>query len=512
MVFFKDKSNTSFSTQRPTEFLSAKAISRRVKHSIAITEEDLPVNNAYVQGIADLGIETYFTTKWMNGVLVQMEGSAVSSVLALPYVDRVEYVAPNAILSNAAGEIEQVNDSPIEPSRIEAAQYQMLGLDRMHEAGFMGEGVLVAIFDDGFENYTIIPAFSHIIQENRLVHTFDYTMNRENVDNTFDHGLRVFSVLGADAQMIGAVPKANYMLVVTEAPGEYRVEEYNWLFATEMADSAGVDIVNTSLGYSEFLDASMDYTQSQMDGQTTVITRAANIASSKGILLVNSAGNHGSSSLGTIVAPSDSEHVLTVGAISISGELASFSSSGPSADNRIKPDVVALGVNTLVTDSDNAVSAQHGTSFSAPLITGLAAGLLQAFPEMSSQEIIQVIKESGDRVESPDNGHGYGIPNFIKAAQIADESLIPLAAGIQAYPNPTDLQYFTLTFSEELLGQSIKAQLLNGDGSLIQNYEFTPEIFRNRLQVDLSKAKSGLLLIRLVTTNGVTTKKIIKTR
>lgn len=513
MVFFKDKSNSAFSIQRPSEFLSAKSISRRQKQNVTITEEDLPVNKSYVREIANLGIETYFTTKWMNGVLVQMETGDVSNLLNFPFVDRVEYVAPNAILSSAPGEVGQVEESPIEPLRIESSQYAMLGLDEMHKEGFYGEGVLIAIFDEGFKNYNSITAFDHVLRENRLIHTFDYTKNRESVDNIYDHGLRVFSVLGADAEMIGAVPSASYILAVTEAGvGEYRVEEYNWLFAAEMADSAGVDVINTSLGYSEFLDASMNYTQSELDGQTAVITRAANIAAGKGMLLVGSAGNEGASAWGTITAPSDSENVLTVGAINDVEQLANFSGTGPTADNRIKPDVVAQGINTQVTNAQDIVSTQNGTSFSAPLVTGLAAGLIQAFPEMTNEEIMEVIKQSGNRNDNPDSDFGYGVPHFVRAAKIADESLIPFAEGIIAYPNPTDLSYFTLTFSESLLGQSIKTQLFNGDGSHIQDYEFTPLLFNNRLQVDLSGAKSGLLLIRVVTADGVTTKKIIKAR
>ena len=257
----------------------------------------------------------------------------------------------------------------------------MLGIDRMHQEGFRGDGLLVAIFDSGFRNYTNLPAFSHLIDREGIIQTFDYTKNSVSVENNFDHGLRVLSVLGADAEMIGAVPQANYILAITENEvSEYRIEEYNWLFAAEMADSAGVDVINTSLGYSVFDDESMSYTQDQMDGETTVISRAASIAASKGIVLVASAGNEGNNAWGTITAPADSEHLLAVGAVNNLADLANFSSTGPSADGRIKPDVVAQGVNTQLTNSQGTVTFQNGTSFSAPLVAGLAAGLMEAFP------------------------------------------------------------------------------------------------------------------------------------
>lgn len=511
MVFFKDKANSAYSISNPSAFLSGRAISRRLKNNVEVTEQDLPVNQNYVDAVAQLGVETYFTTRWMNGVLVQMDPALVDDVLAIPAVDEVEYVAPGNLLSPPPGARAKFEEDPISPPRISQQQYQMLGIDRMHEEGFMGEGVYIAIFDDGFANYTTLPAFAQTIQDNRIRYTMDFTRNRQNVDNSFSHGLRVFSILAADSEMIGAAPGASYMLSVTEAPGEYRVEEYNWLFAAEAADSAGVDIINTSLGYNIFNDAAMNYTVGDMDGQTTVITRAANIAASKGMLLVASAGNTGGSQWNIITAPADSESVLAVGAIDQFELLAAFSGRGPTADNRIKPDVVGLGVGTQLTTGQGAIDFQNGTSFSAPLITGLAAGLVQAFPDKTSAEVMDYIRMSGDRSETPDNFYGYGLPEFIRASQIADESLIPIADGVKAYPNPTREPYFTLTFSEAFLGQDIDAQVFNSDGELLNTYEFTPRLFENALRINLNSARTGLLLVRLISQAGVVTKKIILT-
>ncbi|MFY0591979.1 S8 family serine peptidase [Roseivirga sp.] len=513
MVFFKDKANTTYSTNRPLEFLSERSVSRRLKHNVAVSEEDIPVNKTYVTRVAALGVETFFTTRWMNAVLVQMEDAFVNDVLALSFVDRVELVSPNAILSQRPSERADTEESPIEPPRVERLQYQMLGINDMHAAGYKGAGVMVAIFDSGFENYTSIPAFNHILEQNRLAHTFNYVDNNANVDNRYDHGLRVLSILGADGEMIGAVPEATFVLAVTEnEASEYRIEEYNWLFAAEMADSIGVDVINTSLGYSEFDDASMDYLESQMDGSTTVITRASNLAASKGILLVNSAGNQRTSSWQSVTAPADSENVLAVGAINSTESLASFSSSGPTADNRIKPDVVALGVNTQLLTSSNSIAFQSGTSFSSPLIAGLSAGLVQAFPEKTNLELMDIIRQSADRAEAPDQDFGYGIPFFETAAKIADAALIPIEEGVIAYPNPTDLTYLTLSFSEAFFGEDISVNVVNSNGSTVERFSFTPNLFNNKQQIDLSKVRPGLLLVRLVTPDGLITKKIIKTR
>ncbi len=511
MVFFKDKVNSNFSVNRPQEFLSERSLLRRTKNSVPVTEQDLPVNQSYVNQVAELGVETYFTTKWMNGVLVQMETNLVSAIESLDAVDRVEFVAPGTLLIQPGGVRSEFDESPVPPSLISQSQYEMLELDLMHQAGFFGEGVLLGVFDDGFNNYNTLPPFEHAILNEQIIYTEDFTKNIESVNNAFDHGLRAFSLIAADDQnIIGGAPRAEYFLAVTEAAGEFRIEEYNWLFAAERADSIGVDIITSSLGYSEFQDASMNYTVQDMDGQTAVVTRAANMAALRGIVVVTSAGNTGGSTWGIITAPADSENVIAVGAVDSDQVLAGFSALGPSADGRIKPDVVAQGVANPVLRATGNIAFQNGTSFSAPLIASLAAGLIEAFPTMRADRIREIIRSSGDRADSPNNNFGFGIPGFIKASRIADETLVPVADGISTYPNPSALSYINLAFPEEYIGQSIYAELMSNKGELVQSFRFTPGLFQNTIAVDLSKVKSGLLLLKLVTPGGIVTKKIIK--
>lgn len=513
MVFFKDKANSSFSINNPEAFLSPRSLARRAKNNVQPSEEDLPVNQSYIDQVAGFGAEIYFSTKWMNGVLVQMEQRLVADITALAIVDHVEYVAPGDILTPIPFARAKFEESPIPPERISKVQYEMLEIDQMHGSGFFGEGVLIGIFDDGFQNYNSLSAFENARVAGRIPYTFDFTRNRVDVDNSFNHGLRVLSIIGADnSDILGGAPESDYFLAVTEAPGEYRVEEYNWLFAAEKADSAGVDVINTSLGYNDlFNDDSMDYAVEDMDGQTAVITKASNFAAARGIVLVTSAGNSGADDWRIISAPADSEQVIAVGAIAENTSLAAFSSVGPTADDRLKPDVVALGVSTRLLTSSGGVSFQNGTSFSAPLITSLAAGLIEAFPNLTASEIRDVIRESGHNAASPGNLFGYGIPGFLRAARIADETLIPIEAGILAYPNPAE-SYVTIAFEEDHIGESIAAELMNSKGAVVQRYDFVPQLFQNKFRVDISNVKSGLLILKVVTSSGVVTKKIIKTQ
>ncbi len=512
MVFFTDKNGTSFSVNQPEQFLSQRALQRRQKQQIRIVANDLPVNQTYIDAVKALGAETYFATKWMNGLLIQSEASLIDDIEALPFVSHTEYVAPGILLtageSNADG-FESANGE--EASRSDF-QNDMLGIGEMHAAGYQGEGLLIGVFDGGFSNLSSIAAFDHLFQDNRILYTHDFTINRSSVENEFSHGRRVLSVLAARSdELTGTAPGASYILSVTEAQGEYRVEEYNWLFAAERADSAGVDIINTSLGYNLFQDPSMNYSLDQMDGQTTVITRATNLAASKGIALVTSAGNTGQNVLWPIItAPGDSPSILAVGSVNAALQKARISSFGPTADDRIKPDVAALGVSTAVSGTDGNVTFSDGTSFASPLVAGLMAGVWQAYPELTADELLGLIRLSGSQYDAPDNELGYGIPNFVTISRIAEEIDLPTAEDLTVYPNPTSASFVNIAFDDSFFDQAVLVQLVRTNGQVINHYRFTPTQRDNRIQVGLGAHPAGLYLMRVVGAGGTFTKKVIR--
>ncbi len=502
MVFFTDKIGSPYSVQSPEDFLSERALKRRENQQIEITEQDLPISPVYRQGLKSIGAEVYFSTKWMNGCLVQMDENEAMAVQSLPYVTKVELVAPNAPLSYAS----EKNEDPLPGSNnLASFQQSMLAIDLMHSYGFYGEGMLIAVFDDGFQNLNQLSAFDHLFLDNRLLYTFDFVNNRVNVENGEDHGTRVLSIIAAsEANYTGAAPHASFILSVTEAPLEYRIEEYNWLFAVEKADSAGVDIINTSLGYKTgFSDPSMNYADIELDGKTAVITQAANMAASKGILLVNSAGNDGD----LVSAPADSPNVLAVGAITADSVLVGFSSRGSNTVDAFKPDIVAQGAGTSLITSTGNYAAQNGTSFSSPLIAGLAAGVWQAYPSKSAEELREMIKLSGNMANTPDNLYGYGIPSFARIIENERGIYSGNKPIYTAFPNPT-FDHIQMSFSSEYFGQQLTIQLIRGNGSLKKEFLYIPFEARNPLQIDLPE--SGLYFIRVMSKSESTTRKIIK--
>jgi subtilisin family serine protease len=511
MVFFTDKAGTDFSLNNPIEYLSQRAIDRRTRQGIALSENDVPVNQRYINSIKDLGAEVYFSTKWMNGVLVQMDADLIPAINELPFVNKIEYVAPGAILSeNVDGDA--YNGSMAEDVSASAFQNEMLDIDIMHEEGFRGEGMLVGVFDGGFSNISGLSPLAHLFAANKILLTKDFVINRNNVENQESHGTRVLSILASNAEgeFVGAAPAADYMLFVTEAAGEFRVEEYNWLFAAEMADSAGVDVVNTSLGYSNFDDDNMDYTYQDMDGQTTVITKAANLAASKGILLVNSAGNEGNNSWNFITAPADSDSVLAIGAINSAFSRATFSSFGPSADGRVKPDLSALGQGTAVVTASGNIANQNGTSFSSPIVAGLVTGFWQAFPALTNFQVMQIMKESASQFNSPDNDLGYGIPSFVRAVELARNLESPIESGVVVYPNPITDDSFTLALEQSYFGKEVVLTLVDRNGKSLSVTKIFPTQFKNRFEINFENGIAGLYILNIQTSDQQTMKKLIK--
>ncbi len=447
VVYFSDKESTSFDVSHPEDYLSERAIQRREKQGIAIVENDLPVNASYVTAVQSLSASVFHHSKWFNAILIEADESVIPNIENLVFVDSVSFVAPDHMLNGrksatnkfkSAYEGKGINESPTD------VQNNMLGAINMHAAGYKGEGILIAVFDVGFEGADNRSYFQHLFDGNKIVGAFDFVLNEPNVFVSHNHGRRVLFCIASQIEnsISGTAPNANFILCRTEdIETEYRIEEYNWIFAAEYADSAGVDIINTSLGYNEFTDPSMNYTKAQMDGKTAIISKAAQIAFDKGILLVTSAGNSGNNAWKIVSAPADVEDVLSVGAIRVDSIKSAISSFGSDLVSFTKPDVVALGSNTVVdfNDSNNSFTTSSGTSFASPLVAGLAAGVWQAFPDKTNKEILTLLRNSGHTASTPDNETGYGIPNFNRARVLIlglEENLH--SEGFTLYPNPTN--------------------------------------------------------------------------
>ncbi len=512
MVFFKDKAGTSYSTNAPKAFLSQRAIDRRIQQGIAVVEQDFPVNSTYVQSVAATGASVFFSTRWMNAVLVQCDVSLLATVQALSFVDHVELVAPNARLTNGRKKNNKAVKAQEAPAKTQA-QLQLIGLDEMQAAGYKGENMLVAIFDGGFPGVNTAAPFHHIIQENRidLVASRDFVGNTDNVFQYDEHGTEVFSVIAAnqDGVFTGGSYEANYQLYVTEdTDSEYRIEEYNWLFAAERADSAGVDIVNSSLGYYDFDDATMNYAKKALDGKTTVISQAAQWAADRGMVIVCSAGNEGATAWQLITAPADAKDVLAVANVTSGGTRAASSSMGPTADGRIKPDVAAMGVSTSIIRPDGTTSIATGTSVSAPLITSLVAGVWERYPKLSNKEVIDVIRKTSSQAKNPDNLLGYGIPNFKAVVNYIEQT--PQEDTFDVFPNPVNHDTLTIRPFDPNQVATCQLELLSAQGSVVFQGETTFSWLNRAYTVNLAPVSSGYYFLRVTWGDKRFTYKLIK--
>lgn len=445
-ITFTDKNNSPYSIENPQAFLSQKAIERRAKFHIAITEQDVPVNHQYIKTIEDCGAIFCNNSKWFNSAIFYVPANTqYEFITKLPFVSKVEYVAPlqkytpDTIKLDTIISIGSVDFSMItkEAEKSEGdytpflnygqslQQNYQLGVIQSHYLNHMGQGMTIAVIDAGFLHVDSCHVFQKIINDGRLLFTRDVTGTAACLDTTVDifaegtHGMMVLSLIGGFApnELIGTAPQANFILLKSEESAtEYRVEEDNWVAAAEVADSAGADIISTSLGYSNFDDASQNYTYSQMNGNTARITIASDIASSKGMLLVNSAGNSGDEPWKYITAPADADSIITVGACKRNNKRVKFSSKGPTFDGRVKPDIMALGLYpTIVTPTGKVRNASGGTSFSCPLLAGCCATLWEEFPDSSAQAIKTAILKSGDRYKKPNYKYGNGTANIAKA-------------------------------------------------------------------------------------------------
>ncbi|MBI3220146.1 MAG: S8 family peptidase [Bacteroidetes bacterium] len=506
-VFFKDKANSTFSTSNPSAFLSAKSIARRTRLKITITEEDLPVNSTYVAQVKATGAKTFFTSKWWNGVLVQTDAATVTTIEALPFVQKVDRVADGPkLLNGRMAKNEQVESTTAETTDFQLSQ---LGINRMQAENYLGQNIDIAQFDSGWKGANLSTPFAHIFNSGRIKETKNFVRNTTDVFFDDTHGTSVLSVMAGliPGSFTGGSYQANFYLYETEDKlTEYRIEEYNWTFAAERADSVGVDVINSSLGYNTFDDPAMDYTKANLDGKTSVISIAAKKVISKGIVVVSAAGNEGGKSWQTITMPADVDGMISVGAISSDGFKSSFSSTGPTADGRIKPDVVALGSGTATIGPTGLLSATNGTSVASPLITSLVAGLIQAFPTASPQQIYQAIIYSASQYQKPDNQLGYGIPNYDRAKSYLTYG--KLTKDISIFPNPVQSQLQILF--KEPTGKTIHVSLSDYFGRNLITQTVTTDWSTNPIHVDVSSLPSGMYILE-VTGSGVSeVMKVIK--
>jgi serine protease AprX len=447
LLVFRDKAGTSFSTSQPEKFLSARAVARRQRQGIAITERDLPVTAAYVQGLRTAGAKVLYTSRWLNAALVEATSAQVTTMLALPYVLRLETgrVLNNVnARQNAEATTQQTyqkfGTTADEPNYGNAAtQLRQMGVDQMHAQGYRGEGMLIGLLDSGFLRANTVPFLQTLFSEKRIVATYDFPDREPNVYNDHDHGLNVLSIIGGEqvGQLYGPAFKASYVLLRTEiAASENPVEEAYWLLGAEYADSVGVDVINSSLGYNTFDNAADNHKYADLDGKTTLVTRAATWAGEAGMVVCISAGNSGSNAWKYITAPADSPAVLSIGAASITEQYVGFSSIGPTADGRLKPDLVALGSSTVHGQPNGVIAYGDGTSFSSPLVAGLAAGFWQAFPALSAAQVRDYLRKSGTLAAAPTNFLGNGIPSFPRAAKAAGPLATTEPADLSLFPNP----------------------------------------------------------------------------
>ena len=421
-IQLKDKNGTPHSISRPEAFLSQRSIDRRQRQLISIDETDLPVSPVYLDSLKKRGLEIVHTSKWLNGATVRTSNTAlIQKIATLPFVTLVQLTKPANVLKSAhnkfADEDASANYNPSDYGNA-LGQLTQLNGQYLHQQGFRGKGIQIAILDAGFLNANSIAAFDSLRNSDRILGTRDFVDPKSDFYKQNYHGMSVLSCMGGNVpgSLVGTAPDASFYLIRSEdVATEYLVEEDNWVAAAEYADSLGVDVINSSLGYYEFDDTAMNHTYADMNGKKTRVTQGANMAFQKGILVFSSAGNEGNNPWKHIIAPSDGENVIGVAAVDKKGLRATFSSVGPAFGGAIKPNVAATGAGTMLTLSSGSIGNANGTSFSSPVLAGLGACLLQANPEATAKQIKLAIEKSANQYDNPDSLLGFGIPDFEKA-------------------------------------------------------------------------------------------------
>jgi hypothetical protein len=488
MVYFRDKAGTPYSVAQPQAFLSARALARRTRQGIAILPRDLPVSPSYVAQLRAVsgGPRVLYTSRWFNAAVVSCDSvtlariRSLASVRSVTTLNRVDQAAgaftPPAQVVPAA-----TSGTPTGRAKYGLAfrQNTQIGAVAMHDAGYQGDGMQIAVFDAGFPGVNAISALQPLFTEQRVVGTRNFVDGGTGVYVRNGHGTNCLAAISGNQPgfFVGSAPRATFHLCITEdVNSEHPIEEANWLAAAEYADSAGVDIISSSLGYTDFDAPSVSYNYRNMNGQTAISSRAATMAARVGILVVNAAGNEGGNPWRYISAPADADSIVSVAAVDSSGNRAYFSSFGPTADGRIKPTLAAMGQAAAVLAPNGTAFRGNGTSYACPILAGMAACFWQANPTFTAQQVIQALRATATQAKNPDNSLGYGIPNSVTAydalhpeAPLQSQAVPGETLGI--FPNPTGNGMLTLVLPRSLQGQALSVRVVDSRGAVVARQE-----------------------------------------
>lgn len=524
-VYLTDKDNESTYLASPLLMLTQKAIDRKERHGVPIDARDVPVNETYISALKNAtGITVLAKSKWFNTVHIRGEKTDIENLflnqnsLLIPqkqFIDRIVFA--DRLENTLERSVNQKRRTKFETALMTynygntANQIEMFNGDVLHQEGYTGDGMTIAVMDGGFPNVNTMSAFLDLRNAGKIIDDYDFVNRDDDVytNTVTDHGTLVLSTMAGyfnetGKNFVGTAPNASYFLFITEdGNDENPVEESYWVEAAERADSLGVDIINTSLGYDDFDPGTKyDYYDADMDGNTTFITKGANIAFEKGMLLVTSAGNAYATSIG---APADSPNTLTIGAVDANGNFANFSSIGTSYQPSLKPDVVAQGASSYVINQNDNITTSSGTSFSSPIMAGAVACLWQVYPDLTNLEIINLVRESGSQYNNPDYYLGYGIPdleialNNIRALDVVESNM---EEKLKLYPNPIKDQLYVSLPTDAVATLNLFDVL----GKIVNTFQVSNEFNA----ISTSNLANGIYVAKVETVTGTHTFRLIK--
>lgn len=516
-VMFKNKNGSPYSIGNPSAYLSARSIARRTNQGIAIDMSDIPVNQTYINQVNATGAQVFQRSKWMNAAIVIISNpsqltaiNSLTCVLSTAPVAKMHSALPDVELKPVTNNFKQSNVTAYNygPS---FTQVHQIGADCMHSVGYRGQNMMIAVIDAGFDQANVNPVFDSLRNEGRLLGTRDYVAGNTSVYEDFLHGANCLSLMAGNTpgQLIGTAPKAQYWLLRSEdANTEKIIEENNWVVAAEFADSVGADITTTSLGYTTFDITSQNHVYADLNGRTSVVSIAATMAARKGIFVLNAAGNEGNGPWTYIGVPADADSICTVGSVNGSGIHSGFSSVGPTSDGRIKPDLSSMGEGSYVCSPGFNFGSGNGTSYATPILAGAVACLWQANPTKTNMQILQALKATASKSNSPDNNYGWGIPNICAAHNLMNGTNVGISENVglnslKLFPNPANQ---SISFMVNQKPESVTLTNVLGESIQVSYIENSP----NQFTINLNQLTKGVYIISIKTTEGLLKSKFVK--